>query len=100
MTSPKESKSTSIYADERDESRFWSALQLAREPARLRWYLPLIVLLVLGSVPWYLPEGYVGAVVGGLPIWIWISLGCSFGLSVTVAAAVLRHWRDPGDGGA
>lgn len=104
------------YADERDMERFWEVARLEREPARQWWYIPLIVALIFWSIPWggiqlpdfelefgnyYLvtaPEIHsvfnYEAIILGLPVWIWIPLGCTLGLSVLTAFAILRFWGD------
>lgn len=97
------------YADERDMDRFWEVAQLDREPAKQWWYIPLILGLILVSIPWYaalymkVAEGE-GLIVFiffdwevmflGLPIWIWIPIGCTLGLSILTSFAVLGFWRD------
>lgn len=87
-------KAAAEYADARDDEAFWAAVELEREPARQRWYIAAIVLLVAFSVPWYFASGSIGAIVAGLPVWVWLSLGCSVGLSTVTAIAVLRFWVD------
>ena len=99
------------YADERDMERFWEVARLEREPARQWWYIPAIVALIIVSIPWFGAantgaEGEYGfvsiqygpinweAVYLGLPVWIWIPLGCAFGLSMLTAFAILRFWGD------
>ena len=97
------------YADERDMDRFWEVARLEREPARQWWYIPLILGLLFISIPWYVTlhlavgegEGFFAflfpkweALLLGLPLWIWIPLGCTLGLSTLTAFAILRFWRD------
>ncbi len=111
------------YADERDMDRFWEVARLEREPARQWWYIPAILVLILFAIPfWGLlvfdsewrsepiaigSDTYISvsapeihalfdyeAIVLGLPVWIWIPLGCAFGLSMLTAFAILRFWRD------
>ena len=81
------------YADERDMDRFWETARLEREPARQWWYIPLILGLILISIPWsgLLPSE---RIVMGLPVWIWIPLGSTLGLSILTAFAILRFWAD------
>lgn len=83
------------YADARDDEAFWAAVELEREPAKQRWYLPAILFLVIFSVPWYFVPGRIGNVLLGLPVWVWLSLGCAVALSCLTAIAVLRFWVDP-----
>ena len=93
------------YADDRDMDRFWEVDQLDREPARQFWYVPLILVLIFAGVPWFglrffETEAAVGpsssseAFILGLPLWIWIPLGCTLCLSILTAFAVLWFWRD------
>ena len=99
------------YTDERDMDRFWEVARLEREPARQWWYIPAIVALIIVSIPWFGAAntgaedeyGFVSiqygpinweAVYLGLPVWIWIPLGCAFGLSMLTAFAILRFWGD------
>lgn len=85
------------YADARDDDAFWAATRLTREPIKQRWYLPVIALLILFSVPWYFTSGEIGTIVAGLPVWVWSGLACALGLSCITAAAVLWFWVDPGE---
>ncbi len=105
------------YADERDMDRFWAVARLEREPARQWWYIPFVLVLILVSIPWYaaphfveLGEVQVGSFLAstrvdalsldldalflGLPVWIWIPIVCTLGLSILTSVAVLRFWRD------
>lgn len=82
------------YASERDMERFWAEIGPRSEPTGRWWYLPLIALILVVSVPWYLPEGYTGAIVGGFPVWVWITLVCSVAVSVTTAVGALFLWDD------
>ena len=99
------------YAGERDMDHFWDVAQLKREPARQWWYIPLILVLILVSIPWFgaahtRVDGEYGsvsiqygpvnweAVHLGLPVWIWIPLVCTLGLSILTSVAILRFWRD------
>ena len=36
---------------------FWREVKPQKEPVQLRWFLPTVVVLVVASVPWYLPTG-------------------------------------------
>lgn len=92
-----ESSAPAEYNGERDMDAFWETVKLEREPMKVRWYPPAILVLALFSVPWYFPEGHLGRVLGGLPVWIWISLACAAAMSCITAIAVLRHWSDGQD---
>ena len=97
MTDRGEDQSTPAdleYAGERDMSRFWREIKPRREPLDSRWFLPSVLLLMVISVPWYLPSGFVGRLYGGLPVWIWIALACSVLLAAITSFVALRSWRD------
>ncbi len=87
-------KRAAEYAGERDLDAFWRATELPSEPATRRWYIPTLLLLVVLSVPWYWKAGVLGALYFGMPAWIWISLGCTLGVSALTALGALRFWRD------
>lgn len=82
------------YAGERDMDAFWKATEISREPFKQRWYIPAVLVLIVLSVPWYFAEGHTGRILGGLPVWVWITLSCSFLVSCLIGVAVLRFWRD------
>jgi hypothetical protein len=82
------------YAGERDMSRFWREIRPRHEPLDKRWFLPSVLVLMVISVPWYLPPGFVGRLYGGLPVWIWIALVCSVVLAAITSFVALRSWRD------
>jgi len=82
------------YAGERDMERFWQEIKPQREPMQRRFFLPLILLLIAVSVPWYLPTGMMGRLVGGLPIWMWTALASSLGISAVTAFVCLFSWED------
>ena len=73
---------------------FWREVKPQKEPVQLRWFLPAVVVLVVASVPWYLPTGFVGRIYAGLPIWIWMTLGCSLLIAVVTSFVALRSWHD------
>lgn len=87
------------YAGERDMDRFWREAVPRAEPATRRWYIPLLLVLIVISIPWYFSEGHVGRVIAGFPVWIWIALGSAFGVALLTACAILRFWKDDGPDG-
>jgi len=90
---------SSEYADQRDTDDFWSTIRPADEPIRHRWFLPTVAVILLVSVPWYLPAETGDRLVGGLPLWTWITVACTAALAVVTAWASLRLWRnEPADG--
>ncbi len=82
------------YKGERDMQAFWQAVKLKREPATQRWFLPVLLLFIIGSVPWYRSEGQMGMVLFGFPVWIWTSIICSLGVAIFTALGILGFWRD------
>ena len=86
------------YSGERDMARFWREIRPRHEPLDKRWFLPIVLVLMVISVPWYLPPGFVGRLYGGLPVWIWIALVCSVVLAAITSFVALRSWRDDDDG--
>ncbi len=92
-------KRLSDVEDERDQDAFWEAIRPADEPLRHRWFLPVVVLILVVSVPWYLPPSVGGRLAAGLPVWTWITIVCGLFLAAVTAFASLRLWRDAGDDG-
>ena len=84
----------SEYSGERDMDAFWKATELSDEPLKQRWYIPAVLVLIVLSVPWYFATGHTGRIIGGLPVWVWITLACSFVVSCLIAIAVLRFWNE------
>ena len=82
------------YSGERDMEAFWRAAKLPSEPAKQRWYIPTLLIFVVLSVPWYFASGHTGRVLGGLPVWVWITLGCSLVVACLTGVAALRFWVD------
>ena len=66
----------------------------AREPINTRWYIPAALLLMLIGTPWMWPSGEEGPVFAGLPVWVWVTIGASFSLSVLTAFGAIRLWGD------
>jgi len=91
---------SSEYANERDMDVFWSAIRPADEPLRHRWFLPTVVVILVLSVPWYLPSEIGDRLVSGLPLWTWITVVCGTALAAVTAWASLRLWRNEPDGGS
>ncbi len=88
------SRSPGEYDSQRDMDLFWKEVEPRREPIQQRWYIPLVLLIVVISVPWYREQGETGTVVAGLPLWIWVTILCSLAISAIVAKVALQHWDD------
>ncbi len=82
------------YADQQDLARLWAEAAPDSEPARTRWFLPVVALLLLLNVPWYLPQAFAGHIYAGLPGFVWMALLTSVGLAAVTSFAALREWRD------
>ena len=82
------------YNDERDMEAFWAAAAPEREPIKQRWYIPGLLVCIVLSIPWYYEPHHLGRVVLGLPVWVWVSLGCSIACGALTALAALRFWSD------
>lgn len=90
----KETTGTDEYCDERDMDRFWEVAKLDREPFLQRWYIPAVLFLIVISIPWYRSGNETGTLIFGLPLWIWVPLVCTLGLSILTSLAILRFWKD------
>ena len=66
--------------------------------AEPRWFLPVVLAILVVSVPWYLPSAIGDRLALGLPVWTWITILCGLLLAVVTAFASLRLWRDGGTG--
>jgi len=94
MDTPKNSTRAAEYDGERDMDAFWAAAKTSSEPGRKRWYVPLLLVLVILSVPWYRAAGSMGELIHGMPGWVWVSLLCTVGVSSLTAVGILWFWRD------
>ena len=82
------------YNGERDMEKFWAANKVAKEPIRQKWFAPILLILIVFSVPWYRTGGEIGRIIGGLPTWVWTSLLCTVGVSVVTAVGALLFWKE------
>ncbi len=82
------------YDGQRDIDLFWKEIRPRREPIQQRWYIPLVLLIVVVSGPWYWKQGVTGTIIAGLPLWIWVTILCSLAISIVTATVALRHWDD------
>lgn len=68
----------------------------ADEPRRHPVFMTCLAAVCLAAVP--LPFIGPGPIlVGGLPLWLWWSLGWTTILSGLTAFGILRYWKDPDD---
>ncbi len=68
----------------------------ASRPARHfpRWIWLVYIVLFGGSVPWYWPADAPLQLWFGLPHWVVVSLGATFGVAVFTAFVVHRMWPE------
>lgn len=64
-----------------------------REPIRKRWIWPVLILIVLAGVPWYLPQGTIRPVIFGVPFWLLLSVGFAVLFSAILSWICTRHWN-------
>lgn len=57
------------------------------------WVWVGLLALVLAGVPWYLPEGTVGPVVLGFPVWTLVSVLSTLGVCLYLSWMLLRRWN-------
>lgn len=69
---------------------------MSDEPRRHSLYMALLGLCALATSPYLFaaaPEGDLG----GLPLWLWWSVGCTVALSALIAWGIYRYWRADDD---
>jgi hypothetical protein len=64
-----------------------------REPVRNPWLWAAMGVVVVIGVPFYLPPGVVGPLVGGVPAWLLISVVATIAFSALTCWACLRDWN-------
>ena len=64
-----------------------------KEPIRKKWIWIVLVLIVIGNVPWYLPVGTYEPLIFGFPYWAWIIVGFSLLLSGFLSWTTLKQWN-------
>lgn len=82
------------YHDERDTEAFWEAIKPDHEPIQIRWYMPLVILLLVICTPWYWLKDAEVPVIAGLPLWVWITIATTAALAVVTALMIIFAWRD------
>ena len=63
-----------------------------KEPIRKPWIWVLTVLILLASIPWYLPKGSIGFVLLGLPYWMLISVAFTLIMCGYVSWLCFTQW--------
>lgn len=64
-----------------------------REPVRIKWIWPVLVVIVLLGVPWYLPQGSLEPIIMGFPYWAFISLVMTIALALFLGYVILNCWN-------
>lgn len=86
------------YSDKRDMDHFWEvANSLKKEPLRQKWFLPILIICIVISIPWYRTSGESGSIIAGLPVWIWVSLASALGVSILTTIGMLLFWKETDD---
>ena len=68
---------------------------LRREPRKVGWVWIVYLALYALAIPWYWPEGYRGPLIGGLPLWVAVTLLSVLLLAAWTAWVILRYWQEP-----
>lgn len=64
-----------------------------KEPIRKKWIWIVMLMILLGNVPFYFPVGTIRAVIGGFPLWVWVSLTFSVLLSAFLSWVCMTQWN-------
>lgn len=67
--------------------------QTLREPIRTPWLWVAMGVVVVAGVPLYLSPGLVGPLVGGIPLWLVVSILATLAFSALTCWACLRDWN-------
>ena len=70
---------------------------LLGEPRKVGYVWLVYLLLYAVAIPWYWPEGYVGSLVLGFPLWVAVTLGTVFLLASWTAWVIHRYWQQAGE---
>lgn len=60
-----------------------------------RLYGLLVITLLLAGIPWYRSADVQDPLVGGIPLWAWITIGSAIAIAALTAWAALCLW--PGE---
>lgn len=52
-----------------------------------------LVVILLAGIPWYLPEGTIGPLVFGFPLWMLVAVLFSVVLCGFLTWVLMRHWH-------
>jgi hypothetical protein len=63
-----------------------------KEPVRRPWIWIVLAIIMLASIPWYLPTGSIGFVWMGIPAWMLVSVAFTLLMSAYVAWLCFTQW--------
>jgi polyferredoxin len=61
---------------------------------RLRVYCVLVLVLLLAGIPWYRNADTQDPLIGGIPLWAWVTIATAVAIAALTAWAALRMWPD------
>ncbi|WP_400163081.1 hypothetical protein ACAF76_006315 [Brevibacillus sp. TJ4] len=64
-----------------------------KEPIRKTWIWVVLGLIVLGNVPWYIPESAVEPFILGFPFWAFVIVVFSFVLCAYLSWICTTQWH-------
>ena len=64
-----------------------------KEPIRKKWIWVVLVLILLGNVPWYFPVGTIEPFILGFPYWAFISAVFALILCGYLSWLCLHEWH-------
>jgi hypothetical protein len=67
--------------------------RITSEPRSVRWIWFVYLALYAVAIPWYWPEGYIGPLVMGFPLWVATTLLAIVALAGWTAYVIHRFWR-------
>jgi len=63
-----------------------------KEPIRYIWIWVALVVILLISIPWYLPKGTIYPIILGFPYWAFISVVSVICLSAFLVYIMHKYW--------
>ena len=72
--------------------------RILSEPRSVRWIWFVYLLLYAIAIPWYWPEGYVGPIVMGFPLWVAVTLSAIVALACWTVFVIYHFWQTVEDG--
>lgn len=81
-----------LNAEEWDE-----LIGLQQEPRKKGWVWLVYLVLFAIAIPWYWPPSYRGALVGGLPMWVAVTIASVILLAGWTVFVITKYWIDSDD---